>query len=225
MRYVCVLAGIIFLATFGASAQTNVSTFALAPPLDAALATPSPVAQNVFMPAIFADPALLGPAPAPEPQQIQGVFENYSWQAYAGYTFVRFYELPKVAENQNGVNASVTWYYREWVGFDVEALAAHGSLAGASSWTVFVGAGPRLRWSGPRGLDVFAHALIGGAYFSPDTPYGSQGAFGYEVGGGVDLMPPHHRFGLRVEGDLLGTRFFQTNQWSPKVSAGIVYKF
>jgi hypothetical protein len=225
MRYVRVLVGIIFLAAFDASAQTNVSTFALAPSLDAAIAAPAPIAQNVFMPAIFADPALLPPAPAPEPQQIQGVFENYSWQAYAGYTFVRFYELPGVAENQNGLNVGVTYFYRDWVGFDIEALAAHGSLAGASSWTMFVGAGPRLRTSLGRNLEVFGHALVGGAYFSPETPYGSQGAFGYELGGGVDYNPSHSRFSLRVEGDLLGTRFFQTNQWSPKVSAGIVYKF
>src|SRR5580700_11282120 len=225
MRYVCVLVGIIFLAAFGASAQTNVSTFALAPSLDATIAAPSPIAQNVFMPAIFADPALLPLAPAPEPQQIQGVFENYSWQAYAGYTFVRFYELPAVAENQNGVNGGVTWFYNDWLGVDVEALGVHGTLAGASSWTVFVGFGPRLRlWAG-RSLEVFGHTLIGGAAFWPDTPYGSQGAFGYELGGGVDFRPHRSRFSLRLEGDLLGTRFFQTNQWSPKVSAGIVYKF
>ncbi len=37
--------------------------------------------------------------------------------------------------------------------------------------------------------------------------------------------PIVRKFALRLEGDLLGTRFFQTNQWSPKVSAGIVYKF
>jgi hypothetical protein len=183
------------------------------------------IAQNVFMPGIFADPTLLAPSPAPEPQEIQGVFENYAWQAYVGYTFVRFYELPNVAENQNGANASVTWYYRDWLGIDIGALGTHGTIGGASSWTLFVGAGPRLRKSLGRSLEVFGHALIGGAYFSPDTPFGSQGAFGYELGGGVDLKPNHSKFALRVEGDLLGTRFFQTNQWSPKVSAGIVYNF
>ncbi len=250
MRRIAALFGIILLAAFTAAAQQNVSAlasafpnpeaplvlhaplaqnarlFALASPTpDATIGTPTPIAQSVFMPAVFASPALWAPSPAPEPQAVQGVFENYSWQAFVGYTFVRFYELPNVAENQNGVNAAVTWYYRDWLGFDVEALGVHGTLAGASSWTLFVGGGPRLRTSLGRSFEVFGHTLIGGAYFSPDTPYGSQGAFAYLLGGGVDVNPQHSRFSLRLEGDLLGTRFFQTNQWSPKVSAGIVYKF
>lgn len=204
----------------------NASLLALASPiLDTAIKTPALPAQNVFMPAAFADPAIRALSSAPEPQAIPGVFENYSWQAYAGYTFVRFYELPAVAENQNGVNGGITWFYNDWLGVDLEALGVHGTLGGASSWTVFVGVGPRLRmWAG-RSLEVFGHTLVGGAAFWPDTPYGSQGAFGYELGGGVDFRPHRSRFSLRLEGDLLGTRFFQTNQWSPKVSAGIVYKF
>jgi hypothetical protein len=253
MRYVFSLSvlGMILLAAFNTDAQENVATSALSSPsLYATIASPAsvsqgnvppfaltsfsadtdvgaraPIAQKVFTPGIFANPAPLTPSAAPEPQEVQGVFENYAWQAYVGYTFVRFYELPNVAENQNGANASVTWYYRDWLGFDIEALGAHGTLGGASSWTMFVGAGPRLRTSLGRNLEVFGHALIGGAYFSPDTPFGSQGAFGYELGGGVDMKPNHSRFALRVEGDVLGTRFFQTNQWSPKISAGIVFNF
>jgi hypothetical protein len=250
MRYMSALVGVILLAALSASAQQNpigtaslpshpgatietpapvppsTSLFALASPdLDASIRTPAALAQNVFMPATFADPTILTPASASGPQAIPGVFENYSWQAYLGYTFVRFYELPDVAENQNGVNGGVTWFYNDWLGVDVEALGVHGTLAGASSWTIFVGVGPRVRmWAG-RNLEVFGHTLIGGAAFWPDTPYGSQGAFGYELGGGVDLRPHRSKFALRLEGDVLGTRFFQTNQWSPKVSAGIVYKF
>jgi hypothetical protein len=250
MRYISVLVGVILLAALSAAAQQyiagpaslspepdarvatpapiaqNASLFALASPiLDTAVKTPAPPAQKMFMPAAFADPVILAPSSAPEPQAIPGVFENYSWQAYAGYTFVRFYELPAVAENQNGVNGGITWFYNDWLGVDVEALGVHGTLGGASSWTMFVGVGPRLRmWAG-RNLEVFGHTLIGGAAFWPDTPYGSQGAFGYELGGGVDFRPHRSRFSLRLQGDLLGTRFFQTNQWSPKVSAGLVYKF
>ncbi|MGB8543042.1 MAG: hypothetical protein WCD49_15540 [Candidatus Acidiferrales bacterium] len=250
MRYISALVSVILLAALSAAARQNVSAltsvspspdatitapatvaqnrplFALASPNpDATVGTSTPIAQGAFMPAVFADPATLAPSSAPGPQAIPGVFENYSWQAYVGYTFVRFYELPNVAENQNGVNGGATWFYNDWLGFDVEALGAHGTLGGASSWTVFVGVGPRVRmWAG-RNIEVFGHTLIGGAAFWPDTPYGSQGAFGYELGGGVDLRPHRSKFALRLEGDVLGTRFFQTNQWSPKVSAGIVYKF
>jgi hypothetical protein len=226
MRYALFLFGIVCMVASGAGAQANFSSYALASsPLSGTIAAPAPNAQNIFMPAIFADPALLPPSPAPEPQGIQGVFENYSWQAYAGYTFLRFYEVPGAAENQNGFNASVVWFYRDWLGFDGELMGAYGTLSGANSWSLFGGGGPRLRWSGPRNLQVFAHALVGVAHLTPQSPYGTEGAFAYELGGGVDLIQPHHRFGYRLEADLLGTRYFSTYQYNPKISAGIVFKF
>jgi hypothetical protein len=224
MRYIAFLFGIILMAASGAGAQVNFSSYSLASsPLSGAIATPAPIAQNVFMPAIFADPALL--PPPPEPQGIQGVFENYSWQGYVGYTFLRAYVVPGTAVNQNGVNASVVWFYRDWLGFDGELLGAYGTLSGDSSWTFFGGAGPRLRWVGPRSLQVFAHGLVGYAHLTPQTPFGGESAFAYELGGGVDWMPPHHRFGYRLQADMLGTRYFGVYQYSPKVSAGIVFKF
>ncbi|MGD0402586.1 MAG: hypothetical protein ABSB66_05260 [Candidatus Acidiferrales bacterium] len=228
MRYIAFLFIISLMAASGAGAQVNFSSYALtSSPFAGSIAAPAPVAQNVFMPAIFADPALLPPAPAPvpEPQGIQGVFENYSWQAYIGYTFMRAYVVPGSAENQNGANASIVWFYRDWIGFDGEVMGAHGTLSGDSSWTFFGGVGPRLRYTLPRGLEVFAHGLFGYSRLTPQTPYGGENAFAYEVGGGVDLIPPHHRFGGRLEADMLGTRHFSVYQYNPKVSAGIVFKF
>lgn len=226
MRYIAFLFAIILMAASGAGAQVNFSSYALASsPFNGAIATPPPIAQNVFMPVIFADPALLPPTPAAEPQGIQGVFQNYSWQGYVGYTFLRAYVVPGTAVNQNGLNGSVVWFYRDWIGFDGELLGAYGRLSGDSSWTFFAGAGPRLRYTLPRGLEVFAHGLIGYAHLTPQTPFGSENAFAYEVGGGVDLMPPHHRFGYRLEADMLGTRYFSVYQYSPKISAGVVFKF
>jgi hypothetical protein len=226
MRYIAFLFITILMAASGAGAQANFSSYALtSSPFAGSVAAPAPVAQNVFMPAIFADPALLPPAPVPEPQGIQGVFENYSWQAYVGYTFLRAYVVPGTAVNQNGVNASVVWFYRDWIGFDGEVMGAHGTLSGDSSWTFFGGVGPRFRHTLPRGLEVFAHGLVGYSRLTPQTPFGGENAFAYEVGGGVDLMPPHHRFGLRLEGDMLGTRYFSVYQYSPKISAGVVFKF
>jgi hypothetical protein len=228
MRYIAFLFIISLMAASGAGAQVNFSSYALtSSPFAGSIAAPAPVAQNVFMPAIFADPALLPPAPAPvpEPQGIQGVFENYSWQAYVGYTFMRAYVVPGSAENQNGANASIVWFYRDWIGFDGEVMGAHGTLSGDSSWTFFGGVGPRLRYTLPRGLEVFAHGLFGYSRLTPQTPYGGENAFAYEVGGGVDLIPPHHRFGGRLEADMLGTRHFSVYQYNPKVSAGIVFKF
>lgn len=226
MRYIAFLFAIILMAASGAGAQVNFSSYALtSSPFNGAIAAPPPVAQNIFMSPIFADPALLPPAPEPEPQGIQGVFQNYSWQAYVGYTFFRAYVVPGTAVNQNGINGSAVWYYREWIAFDGEMMGTYGRLSGDSSWTFFVGAGPRVRYTLPRNLQVFAHGLIGYAHLTPQTPFGGESAFAYEVGGGVDLIQPHHRFGYRLEADLLTTRYFSVYQYSPKISAGVVFKF
>ena len=52
-----------------------------------------------------------------------------------------------------------------------------------------------------------------------------QAAFAYEAGGGIDINAHHQKWAYRFAGDMVGTRFFSTNRFSPKISAGIVYKF
>src|SRR5262249_16855100 len=44
------------------------------------------------------------PAPAPDPQYVQGVFVNYEWQAYIGYTFLHFGDGHGISRNMNGLN-------------------------------------------------------------------------------------------------------------------------
>jgi hypothetical protein len=108
---------------------------------------------------------------------------------------------------------------------DAEGLAVFGSQGGTNTHLFSGMAGPRFRWTARRGFELWAHGMIGGAYFSPKTPFGSQGALAYEGGGGIDLNSPHSRFAIRLSADLLGTAFFSTYQLSPKFSAGLVYKF
>ena len=69
------------------------------------------------------------------------------------------------------------------------------------------------------------HALVGLAHFVPLTPYGSDNALAIEAGGGLDIAPKNGRLAYRVEGDVIGTYFFGTYQYSPKISVGLVYKF
>lgn len=156
---------------------------------------------------------------------MQGVFEKYSYDVYVGYTFFRFYEVPGVRSNMNGVNGSVVYWYRDWVGADGEVFAVYGSQPGQNSWLAFFGGGPRFRYVGPKGIDVWAHALVGGMFITPQTPYGGQGAIAGVAGGGVDLNGHHRHMALRVAVDCVASHYFGTYQVSPKVSAGIVYKF
>jgi hypothetical protein len=164
--------------------------------------------------------------PAVPPQSVQGVFPNSDWQAYIGYTFLRFYVVPGSEVNNNGFDGSLAYYYRGgWFGGEGELVGAFGSLSGQTS-NFFLGAGgPKIRWSAPGGTDLWAHALVGGANFSPQTIYGKEAALAYELGAGIDIASRHQRIAYRIEADAVGTRFFGTYQYSPKISVGVVYRF
>jgi hypothetical protein len=242
MRYVCVLATSLLFLALNAYAQANFadSVTLLTPsfltssspapfePVGSASgnpASPNAVAITSTITPIFASLSPVPSPPQPPPQGVQGVFENYSYDAYVGYTFVRFYEVPGTTPNLNGVNGSFTGWYRDWFGGDAEFFALYGRQSGQDSWLVFGGVGPRFRYVGAKGIDFWAHGLVGGTYFTPQTPYGGQGAVAGVVGGGVDLNGHHRHMALRLAVDGIATHFFGTYQVSPKVSAGVVYKF
>jgi hypothetical protein len=100
-----------------------------------------------------------------------------------------------------------------------------GSQNGQTAKSVFSGGGLRYRIPGPRALELWIHADAGVAHFSPTTTFGGDAAFGYELGGGVDFNAHHQKLAYRFGADLLGSTFYGTYQISPKLSAGIVYKF
>lgn len=220
--------GVVLLFAASARAQSNqqLSPAPLSPSSEYALnlpAEPAPAPSATASPS-SAEALPAAPAPAPRPE-VQGVYQTYSFEVYGGYTFMRFFEAPNVTQNQNGFNMGAVYYYRSgFVGADGELTAMFGSALGYHSRLAFAGGGPRLRWSGPRGVEAWGHVLVGGAHLTPRTAFGTTGAFGYEVGGGVDINA-HRRFAYRIEADMLGTHFFNTFQYSPKVSVGIAYRF
>lgn len=153
------------------------------------------------------------------------MFVNYNWQAYVGYSFIRFYEVPGLQQSTNGFNYSMVYYLKNWFGVDGEFAATRTSQSGINGWLLFGGGGPRFRWSGPRGIELWGHVLFGYSHLTPQTPFGTQGAFAYEAGGGGDLNILRSRWALRVGADMFGSHYFGTYQYSPKAFAGIVYKF
>ena len=183
----------------------------------------SPPSYAMAMPIAEAPPAS---EPAAEPQGVEGVFPATNWQVYGGYAFVRFYVVPGTMVNSNGFDAAVAYYHHNsWLGVEGELVAAFGSLTGQNSTFLLGTVGPKVRWTGSRGFELWAHGLVGGGHFSPQTIYGNRGALAYELGGGVDIPARNPRIAFRAEADMVGTRFFGTYQYSPKISAGIVYKF
>lgn len=165
------------------------------------------------------------PEPIPAPQEIQGVTPLTDWQASFGFTYTRFYELPGTVVNTNGFNVSMAYYFSRWMAAEGEVDAGMGSLLGTTTESVFTGGGVRMRTIAPKPLTLWIHGLAGVNRFTPKTTYGGTVAMGYEVGGGIDFNTRHHGLGYRLGADLLDTSFFGTYQVSPKVSAGIVFKF
>ncbi len=242
MKQVVFLVGVVLLFASAASAQvssnsTSMSaTSAVSAESDASTSAPLLFASGLGGSAptriTTAEPWSIGPTSlaltepaAADPQVVQSVFQNFNWQAYAGYTFVRFYQTPGVTLSTNGLNFGIVYYFKDWVGADGEFVATFGSQFGQSSKFLLGMGGLRFRWSAPRGLELWAHGLLGGSHYLPQTANGGQGALGYELGGGVDVNAHHQRWAYRFAVDMVGTQYFNTYQFSPKASAGIVFKF
>lgn len=149
----------------------------------------------------------------------------YTWELYAGYSFFNFYEVPNTTNLENGFDVTADYFpHAGWIGGEGDLQATFGHQLGCTSKFVLASGGLKLRWVGPRGMEFFIHGLAGGAHYFPQTAFGGQNAFGYEAGGGVDVAHGR-RMAFRGEVDAVGTRFFGTYQYSPKVSIGVVFKF
>lgn len=136
------------------------------------------------------------------------------------YTFVRLYEVPNTTLNSNGFNATAV-YYKDWYGAEGDFTGAYGSQAGQSTQLYFGGGGLRLRLPNTYSFEPWVHGVLGYTHLSPQPSFGADQAFGYKVGGGVDINPHRSRIGYRVSANLFGTHFFHTYQLSPEVSVGI----
>src|ERR1700735_364851 len=228
MRHAALLIGSILFIAINAGAQVNVanaggafSQVSLVPSensfsLPALPATPA---------GITATPAALTAVNADPPQYVQSVYENYHWQAYVGYEYVRFFEVPKITVSANGFMYSLVYYVKDWIALDGELNATHLHELNTGGWLLLGAGGPRFRWSGPRGVELWGHAMGGYSHLTPQTAFGNEHAPAFELGGGVDIKTSDRHISYRVEADMVGTRYFSTYQYSPKVSAGLVIKF
>lgn len=193
------------------SSVVSSSSFDLAP-----LANFGPVASAESSSSEAAEP----------PQGVYGVRPVFNFEAYAGYTWFRFYEVPGTEVNMNGLNFGIQYYLKPWIGADGEFVLTLGNQYPYQARFLLGLGGVRVRVAPlRRNIFVWAHALAGGTHFTPQTAYGKQGAFAYEVGLGADVNLYHARYAIRAGADMIGTTYFGTYQLSPKISAGLVYRF
>jgi len=238
MRRFSFLLPAVFLLGMGTPAQQTTQTLSF--PLSASAGPASSSNSNdlMSMPSWLATSSVAAPsATAPSsssadagaaapPQVVFGIRPTYQFEAYVGYTFIRFYEVPGTTVNTNGFNYSIVYWPKDWIGADGEFVLTLGDQYPYQARFLLGMGGARVRWKPFReNIDLWAHGLAGATHFTPQTAYGSQGAFAYELGGGVDLNTGHLRYAIRAGADMVGTRYFNTNQFSPKISIGFVYRF
>lgn len=160
---------------------------------------------------------------------VYGVFQEYNWQIYAGYSFMRFYLIskPNTILTLNGLDLGIVYFIPKvtWLGAEGQFVGEYGGFMGYTAKLAVGMGGLRARWSAPRGIELWAHGLVGGTKFVPQTAFGSDTALAYEAGGGVDVGAHHRRIAYRLELDMVGTRYFSTYQYSPRISVGIVFKY
>ncbi|HVB86321.1 MAG TPA: hypothetical protein VNK23_06605 [Candidatus Dormibacteraeota bacterium] len=231
MRQAAMLFGVVLLFAFGAGAQSSATSL---PPLPdsatvEAAAAPGPQLFAMASPEAAAEPLGFGHKFLPGVggnQPIYGVMPDYNWQVYAGFSYTRFYEAPGTAANLAGFDFAVAYFpHIRWIAGEGDISATFGSQSGQSADLVTAMGGVKLRWPAESGTSFWAHGLAGTADLSPKTVYGGQHAFSYEFGAGADLAPRRSRVSYRVEADIVATFFFGTYQYSPKITAGVVYRF
>lgn len=232
MRHAPLLLGAILIFAFDVHAQVNPSytlpQVSLVP--DSQILVMTAVPPGTTLPPPSSSPNDAPGASALGGRQIgpRGVFQVYKFQIYAGYSFLRFYvaSRPNLTENMNGLDFGMTYYPGpDWIGVETQFAAEFGSLLQHDSRFAVALGGARARTSATRGAEIWGHALVGYTHFIPQTALGGQGAFAFEVGAGVDLGPHRSRIRIRAEGDMLGTRYFGTYQYSPRIAVGAVYNY
>jgi hypothetical protein len=159
-------------------------------------------------------------------------FDN--WQFAVGYQYNRI-NLLGTPFNTNGINLTVTRYFRRWFGVDGQVGIGLWGDTGTTTnppnlgaHSVFVGGGPRLALRGSRRIEPWVHALVGLQNFrftqTAAGPLGSNHGLGMVGGGGADFaLNPH--LAVRVEADFLETRLFSAYQRHFQMVGGFVVNF
>lgn len=126
----------------------------------------------------------------------------------------------------NGWNGAVSGFVTKNFGVTADFAGAYKTISGVDFKLHSYMFGPTLRVPGEKGTP-FVHALFGGAHANAGVGgvSGSDSAFAYALGGGVDLNPSD-KFAIRVlQLDFVGTRFSGENQHHIRLCAGIVLRF
>ena len=181
-------------------------------------AMPAAVAP-VLVPTLSAVPAAAVPPPPPVEY-----YPSYAFQGFVGFDFIRFYQIPGVRLNLPGVYASMAYFLTKNLGVEGTLAGGFGTQFGENARMSFAGGGARFRYPVGYRIEPFVHADFGYAHYVPQTANGKQDAIGIVAGGGVDYRL-RRWISVRGEGNVLYSRFFGANQFSPLIAGGVVFNY
>jgi hypothetical protein len=163
------------------------------------------------------------------PIQLAGGF-NYQHYHVLGRTFNNYGASEDLAYRMTDVLDSVDWKITGALeGTAVEGY--HGLTTGGfptvRAKSVFIGGGPRLMLENKTRIEPWVHMLVGLEHFrfnQTTVGLGSNSAFGFMAGGGVDIkLVPH--FAWRGQVDYLASAFRSSWQSNYSFGTGIVFDF
>ncbi len=179
-------------------------------------------------------PRQLGSGPVLGLQLAQGRLRGdfASWQVSLGYQYNKI-NLIGTPFNTNGLNADVVRYFGRWFGAEGQFSVGFGNTGSTSAppnlgvHSLFAGGGVRLAYRNRSRIEPWVHIVAGIDDFRFTQTAGVLGnntGVGGHAGGGVDYLVGRH-MAVRVEADVMGSRFFSTDQRHFQAVSGLVFNF
>jgi hypothetical protein len=155
-----------------------------------------------------------------------------SWQVSLGYQYNKI-NLIGTPFNTNGLNADIVRYFGRWFGVEGQFGVGFGNTGSTSTppnlgvHSLFAGGGVRLAYRNHSRIEPWVHIVAGVDDFRFTQTAGVLGnntGLGGNAGGGVDYFVGRH-MAVRVEADVMGSRFFSTEQRHFQAVSGLVFNF
>ena len=200
-------------APFNETSAAQVTLFNVDASDSATFATPTP-----------AVPAALPAAPKPKPKFVFGDRDDYRWQLYVGVEFYRFLSNI-ITASLVGTNTTIDYYTNSWFAVEGSFVTGFAPPVTDNEHVKYFGGGGGIRIGGRRNqFEPWAHALVGGSHFQPQTAGNSRNALSAQAGIGLDYRL-NSRLSLRAEIDWVYTTFFNQTQNNFQGTAGTVFHF
>jgi hypothetical protein len=146
------------------------------------------------------------------------------WQGAIGFKYQHMKAYGQSFYNL-GMSVDVTRYVNNWLGFEGGIVPCFGH-PGPGACSIFIGGGPHIVWTNKTRYEPWMHVLPGIEHlrFAQNANQGSNTAFAFTTGGGVDIKF-YGKLSWRVQADYIGTHFQSTFHNNYSIGTGAVLNF